>query len=262
MKVRVTEKGLKKIIKESIRSVLNEGSDILYHFTDLTGLMGIVENDEFRLTNNRMAMEGGYVMSLSRTKHGGYGIVMQQLGVDYMLIRLTIDGRKLNQRYKTHPVDDLYMYPDEVLDADPKEREKYKFGQFHWPKSKPGLKSDEYFEYEDRLVSKTPTIPNASSYITRVDMLYVDGINVNDEEMAKFLDKFLRVYAGKIHFYKDEAAFFSQNSAKECPMVVFYKYYWYPLTMLNVKTLPDAKNVMVGIKIGKQIARENGWKGI
>lgn len=265
MKVRLTEKELKKVIKESISSILNEGSDILYHFTDLSGLMGIVENDEFELTDNRMEMEGGYVMSLSRTKFGGYGNVMLEMGANYMLVRLTIDGRKLNQKYKTYPINDLYMYPDEILYTNQKDKELYKFGEFHHPKNKPSETLEPDFEYEDRVISKSPVIPNASTYITRVDILGLD-INTDDEEMAKFLYIFLRDYAGRIHYYNDKGAFFSQNRAKELPMTEFYKDYWYPLFFLvkkmGIKTMPDANGIMAGIRQGKAIAKRCGWKGI
>ena len=45
-------------------------------------------------------------------------------------------------------------------------------------------------------------------------------------------------------------------------MTEFYKDYWYPLTMLNVETMPNAEEIKVGIKQGKEVARKCGWKGI
>ena len=255
MKIKLSETALKQIIKESIRSILNEGTDVLYHFTDLSGLMGIVENDRFELTNNRMATEGGNVMSFSRTKSGGYGEIFAEGPYDYALVRLTIDGRKLNQRYKTYPIDDLYMYPEEVLNLDQDEKAKYKFGQFHWPKEKPGQKNDTEFEYEDRLVTNADTIPNASSYITRIDM-YFSYFCDDDDAMARFLDKLLRTYHGRIHIYGDLKSYLLQNPRGEEPITEFYMDNWVALRKLNVSTMPDGQLIKKCIKAGIERARE------
>ena len=259
MKIRLTEKELKNIIKESIRSIINEGSDILYHFTDLSGLMGIVENDCFELTNNREATEGGNVMSFSRTKSGGYGAIYAEGPYDYALVRLTIDGRKLNQRYKTYPINDLYMYPEEVLDLDQDEKAKYKFGQFHWPKDKPGEKNDREFEYEDRLVTTADTIPGASGYIMRIDM-YFSSPCTDDDLMAQFLDKLLRVYSGRTHVYSDFKSYITQNHNGEEPITEFYKDNWAALRKLNVATMPDGVLIKKSITAGIARARKDGWK--
>ena len=261
MKIIITEKQLKQIINESCRSILNEGSDILYHFTDLTGLMGIVEDNEFELTNNREETEGGNVFSFSRTKSGGYGKVYMEGPYDDAIVRLTIDGRRLNQRYKTYPINDLYMYPEDVLGMEPEEKSEYKFGQFHWPKEKPGEKNSREFEYEDRLVTKEETIPNASSYITRVD-IYFTGYCDDDYAMADFLEVFLPAYAGRIHIYDSQESFFSQNPKGEVPMIDFYKKYWIPLTKIDISEMPDEKEIKAGIKLGKAAARKAGWKGL
>jgi hypothetical protein len=225
------------MVGASVKRILNEGTDVLYHFTDLDGLIGIVNDNAFQLTDNREQTEGGYVFSLSRTKSEGYLRAISQF-YNSWLVRLTIDGRKLNQRYKTYPIDDFYMYPEWVRELEPEEKAQYRFGQFHWPKDKPGEKTSMDYEYEDRVVSKSDTIPNALSYIERIDIL-IDDYGFDNPDVPRVIIKLMEVCPDKIFIYKDENSFRFQKSNGNVSLSDFLTAYWYEFSKMDLKSLPD-----------------------
>ena len=132
--------------------ILSEGiTDIVYHFTSLKNFLSIVKNNEFvlrasNLTKTSEYNKNGYYyyFSTTRGKNGneGYGNAFEGT------VRITLDGRKLSQRYKGQPFD--YWGPS-------------------WPKSE---QNHEYDEMEDRILSNEPVIKNALDYIIRADVLF------------------------------------------------------------------------------------------
>ena len=132
--------------------ILSEGiTDIVYHFTSLENFLSIVKNNEFvlrasNLTKTSEYNKNGYYyyFSTTRGKNGNEGYGMSLEGT----VRITLDGRKLSQRYKGQPFD-------------------------YWgPSWKKNTQSHEYDEMEDRILSNEPVIKNALDYIIRADVLF------------------------------------------------------------------------------------------
>jgi hypothetical protein len=136
-----------------LKNILTEAlSDVVWHFTRMDYAKKIIEQNKFELsiiTGADISKFGGdkqYYLSTARQKWGGYGAIKD--------CRFELDGRKLSQRYKGGAID-------------------------YWgggPKTR---------EYEDRLYSTEPTIPNAKNYIKRVDIL-VEGDRGRGIGDAKF----------------------------------------------------------------------------
>jgi hypothetical protein len=142
---------LKDILTERI-------STVVYHFTTTEAAGYIIDGNKFRLepipigSTNTIKMsdkhkvdpgkkyEEGYYMSVARTKVEGYtkGINSARC----FFVRFELDGNKLSNRYKGGPFD---YFPQHQGD-------------------------NEYEEYEDRIYSKDRFIPNAKSYIKRMDV--------------------------------------------------------------------------------------------
>lgn len=121
-----------------LKNILTEAlSDVVWHFTSLQAAKKIIEQNKFELSIvsgadvSKLGGDKQYYLSTARQKWGGYGKSYD--------CRLELDGRKLSQRYKGGAIDYWQMGPQGT-------------------------------EYEDRLFSNEPTIPNAKNYIKRVDL--------------------------------------------------------------------------------------------
>jgi hypothetical protein len=128
----------------------SSATKILFHYTTLDTLFSILNTDTFLLTPGvgSVADDIGnhyYYMSLTRSRLGGYHSKRLNPGG----VLLTLDGDKLNQRYKSKAID----YWGE-------ESRKYKNGAY---------------EMEDRLFSNEPIIKNARQYIKDVSILMTIG---------------------------------------------------------------------------------------
>lgn len=130
-------------------------SDIVYRLVPFTTALRNLENNEFQLTP--MFVDSGmgdykfqrgklYYLSLARTVTSGFfKHAIQNHTVIYVL-----DGRKLSHNYKGIPVNyysDREFYPDSSKDR----------------------------EAEDRIISDSPVIPNASKYIKEIHILIMDN---------------------------------------------------------------------------------------
>ena len=132
---------LKDILTERI-------SDIVYHFTTTEAASYIIETNRFRLkpilldsvVNVGRDYEEGFYMSVARTKIEGYTKSINSSRCFF--VRFELDGNKLSNRYKGGPFD---YFPQHQGD-------------------------NEYEEYEDRIYSKDMFIPNAKTYIKRMDV--------------------------------------------------------------------------------------------
>jgi hypothetical protein len=135
MKIIITEEQIKKIIKEGT----NRGE--VYYYSDK--IKEILSSNKINLSSNlgsdRDKFGNRYFfLSLSRTPgvNIGYGKTHNE--------RLVLDGNKLNQNFKSIPVD-------------------------YWKGN-----SDRYeveYEYEDRIVTDKPVIDNISKYIIRIEIV-------------------------------------------------------------------------------------------
>jgi len=154
-----------ELLKEHI---LNEGlSQIVYHFTSIDSLYGIVINNKFYLKSGIFGggsdLGGGkrmFYLSTTRNRNAkeGYSFMGKTS------VRITLDGEKLAQKYHGQPFnywgdDSLgrmkYLNPEKV--GMPK----------RWG---PGVGRHAEDETEDRVWSYKATIENALSYIKRVDV--------------------------------------------------------------------------------------------
>lgn len=123
-------------------------SDVAYHFTTMKGATNIIETNRFRLNpvpvdtnvDPGKKYREGYYMSLTRTKSEAYTKWLATS--ECFFVRLELDGGKLSNKYKG--------------------------GGYNYWKDQHG--KDDYEEYEDRLYSADMYIPNAVSYIKRLDL--------------------------------------------------------------------------------------------
>lgn len=127
-----------------INEFLNESKQagILYHFTPLRGLRGIVSYNEMRSGYNYISFTRSFNLELWTSQHGAY-------------CRIAVDGEKLSHKYKIQPylydpTEDKLIPSDAQVDID-KRREWY--GK----------------EREERV--KTSPLLNIKSYVVQVDIL-------------------------------------------------------------------------------------------
>ena len=166
-----------------INEILTEGlSPIVYHYTSLVPGTKIIVNGEFELSSALGSVEEQYAprgypyfLSTTRTKTGGYHNIIGSTTVMFVM-----DGTWYNQRYPAKSVD--YW-----LNRDPKNA----FGRAH--------------EAEDRLFSKTPTIPIGG--VTSVHVLLKD-----EKPESKYISLVRKLIVGAkrrdipAYFYTDEGA--------------------------------------------------------
>src|ERR1017187_3728413 len=113
--------------------MVGEGlSSIVFHYTMFSKLCTILQSNEFRLVS---AVQTGYYFCVARSHMGEYS------GVHSGAVEIVLDGNKLAQHYQAAPVN-------------------------YWGD---GFAKD---EMEDRIYSKTPTIPNAISYMKEIHLLW------------------------------------------------------------------------------------------
>src|SRR5271165_3754524 len=147
-------------------------SKIVFHYTSFHSLYSILQSNEFRMVNSvnpgsaeRLVQPGAvfkrgeegkiqthlptetnraaqkhYYFCVARSPVGKYQ------GVHTGAVEIVLDGDKLAQRYQAAPVD---YWGDEFR--------KHSKGEY---------------EMEDRIYSKTPTIPNAISYMKEIHILW------------------------------------------------------------------------------------------
>ena len=136
-----------------LHGLLNEMlSGDVYHYTSPNAILNILKTNKINLSSNLGGAADQYgnkpfFLSFSRT--GSFKLGYGKKGGDAKA-RIIFDGAKLNNRYKSMPVD-------------------------YWGlKGTADINSRDSFEYEDRILSDKPTIDNALSYIKRIDMLIKD----------------------------------------------------------------------------------------
>lgn len=130
-------------------------SRVIYHYTNLHNAVSILSSGEFQLSSTAGSVEDSwapkgyhYFMSTTRTKFGGFHERTGNGGVMFDL-----DGNYYNARYKSGPVD-------------------------YWGQ-RDASKSQRASESEDRIFSKTPTIPIDG--VTSIHV-YVKPMDAKDRE--------------------------------------------------------------------------------
>jgi len=178
---------IKRLLREGL---INEGgSSVLYHFTNVSRLINILDNNEMYLTptisssnEKKMSKDKYYFLSLTRTKSTshGYGTRFQNVGS----VRIKFDGVKLTSKYKIVPID-----------------------YWQYPRTPDLMKSNIGDEMEDRLVSNNSSLPNINKYIISIDILVGDEVDDRVIELAKSLGV-------KINYFNNLKDFTSGNESK------------------------------------------------
>lgn len=175
-------KSMSRILSEAVGELMEGLTDVVYHYTDISALDGILSTDELKCTvvqgkADSYSRRHLFYISMSRSRNAKVSYYGSRKDV-----RLTLDGRKLSQRFSASPVN-------------------------YWGGSKGDINSG--FEYEDRLFTDRPSIPDAHSYIMRIDVYVPDGLDRTHSRM--------RHAAGRmgipIYFYSDRRAFSGQTGA-------------------------------------------------
>ena len=256
----------------SIKNILQEGvSPIVYHFCPLSTMVQIASDNAFRLastdesqyrSDERMNSfqtgkkdENGksisktypYYLCFSRTPSTLVGYQLMRIyGTknewSNSLVRIEIDGNRLNMNYKGSAVNffidnDPYdesplgrkykMVRDNIIYSIPKQGErkikKYKMPQVNLPSWKRGktpigkngyrlgrvdyesMKRSMLSEYEDRVFSYKPVIENASKYIKRIDV-FVTKASLEKPEVISSLLNIIQVYGeDRVYIYNNKA---------------------------------------------------------
>lgn len=131
--------------------VLVEGiSGVLYHATTVPNLKSIVNDNKFHLSPTFIKDSEGsfskklWYFSTTRSRYGSY-----HRDINNYMALIRLDGRKLSERYSGRPID--YWRGIEGFS------------------DKSGKQLGD--EYEDRIMTDSPVIDKATSYMTQVDFL-------------------------------------------------------------------------------------------
>lgn len=166
-----------ELLKEHI---LNEGlSPVIYHFTDVAALFGIITNNKFYLKSgifgNGSDLGGGkrmFYLSTTRNRNANEGYSRRFVGPRG--VRITLDGQKLSQKYHGSSYN---YWGDGALG-----RMQYLNPEMVGKQRKfdANVSSHVNDETEDRVWSYTATLEDARDYILRVDVCLPDDSEIVD----------------------------------------------------------------------------------
>lgn len=205
----------------SYAHVVNESAgDLEYHYTDLKGILGMMETDTFNLRDyDDVNRAGKYYMSLTRMRSSaeGYGYGMHRNHSP--LFRIELDGRKLNniRNVNIQPYDYVYNNYENIFDEDERETNPRVNGR-KW--------GGESAEAEDSLTLKdgSDQIVDAVDYIRRIDVLL--GHKADNERLLKKFWSSLKTYgdwAEKMHFFSNVNDFnYQRNEISQEDILNFY----------------------------------------
>lgn len=193
-------KYLDKIITEAIDKMLitEMTSSRCYHFCTWPTLVAIASNNQFALRTNVTSRSEHwnqpnrrFYMSLSRVADGRVGYQSYFSNED-ILCRIELDGDKLSDRYRIRPVnwvengnfDTKEKREDRTKRGQSTSKERYTkaAGNGHIPYF---ARVQDEVENEDRVFSDKPIIPNAYSYIKRIDIFLQNTHNFARDYMSK-----------------------------------------------------------------------------
>ena len=152
-------------------------TDIVFHYVSGYRLVSWLEKNQIVLAadfsgsrESELSNKKKYFfLSTTRSRLGGY-----HRNPARMSALVTLDGRKLNQKYSGKPVDYWgYEFRKAAIDpqASPNERES----------------SKSTWEQEDRIFSKDPIIPNAKDYILKIDLLLPINRKTGELDFTQFM---------------------------------------------------------------------------
>ncbi len=181
-------------IDDLYREIIQEGiSSVLFHHTDFINLLSILKTNKFKLSGASDSSQDAYLskgrkyyFSTSRTRTASYRwhSLNRSSGIDAFI---TLDGRSLGARYKGEAVDFFGGMGD-------------------------GPRKSIPYEQEDRIYTNDKEIPNAVSYITKIEIFSKKKIVPTEDQ----IDLLITRTGGRIpiYFYKDESSFISGNHMK------------------------------------------------
>lgn len=199
--IRINENTLRKIIRETIESLLFEGAiDREFHYTSLYGLFGIMYENRFWLTPNEEEYNnycGDNInhLSLSRTRTNTqgyqYGVYAAEEGglsrsPHRSYARIEFDGRKLSsiRGAKIRPFDYYnHLYNSE---SGRQTHTDYYDDRINHPL---GSRRQFWAQSEDRIESKDKYIENAIKYIVRIDVMVKDTEDDEYKKIVKYLSE-------------------------------------------------------------------------
>jgi hypothetical protein len=176
--------------------VLDEGAtSVLYHYTSVRPALKILQSGEFELTSSygnkseeKITPPGyPYYMSTTRSKVGDYHTRYPGSHA----VMFVLDGDKISQRYKVKPVD----YWERMWASD--------------------TSNQRTRESEDRVYSKTPTIPADS--IKEIHQL-VMGADENRGPVIRNMAILAKKKGIPIFFYTDKDSWLLQDKRKAVPV--------------------------------------------
>lgn len=174
------------------REIITESlSRVAYHFTGVPSANQIMKSGQFELSSTFGSVEEQYApkghpyfFSTTRTRLGGYHKIIGSHGVMFVL-----DGNWFNQRYPAGPVD-------------------------YWLNRDPTRSHHRAHEAEDRVFSKTPTIPTDG--VTAIHVYVREDAKVYIKAPARQLLIAAKKRGVPAYFYTDETAwrrFDTRNTA-------------------------------------------------
>ena len=165
---------IRHMVSECIRRVISERvTDILYHYTDLHGLNGI-------LSSNTLKPVDSDSVSFTRQRNSNTGFALQYKGYD-CIVRFKVDGSLINQKYKGGPYNwnagsGVETYKPMLNTAH--------FSHPTDPDSEDFFDDPNFNEQsEDRVYCGKNGITDFSRYVIRTDIL------VNDERLLQTMKK-------------------------------------------------------------------------
>jgi hypothetical protein len=215
--------GYSEYIKESL-------TDKVFHFTYINRLENILDEDVLQTTPVMGTRSDGelnknkfYFLSTTTSRHSdiGYAASLPKSN----LVRLNLNGQKLNNNYKAARVD-YWQRP-----KDPKDP---MYKSYAGGSGKAHLKYvSRQDELEDRLMTDEPVIKNAHKYIDSISVLFEEGAHRFEEDyrtMINCLNKAKELNI-PIYFYDNQKSFDHELKDKAID-----------ITKLNVKEPSDEYN--------------------
>lgn len=195
------------LVKELISPILELAKQRgqLYHFTSFNGLINILKSDTFKGSSANVDKDDldfkSFRLDAEKLKDKGiYSLYFFSTTRDKLLylkdpkiasyeVRLVLDGDKLSSKYRIEP---YYFYHDEMIDE-------------------PNPKYDQD-ESEERIILKnSKEIPNASSYIKKIQIL-MDNIS---GDKTKEIDLLISKYPNIELLFKEKPVSLEKPSLNE-----------------------------------------------
>lgn len=177
-------------LDELYEGLLEEGiSPIVYHNTSVKNLFNILATNKFMLScseldglDSHFNATAPFFLSTSRTRTGSY----RKANFPFAAF-ITLNGRRLAQNYKGVAVD------------------------FYGKRDKSRTHHHDEFEQEDRILSKTNTITNFSSYMIRIELFSKTGLTLTEKERELLYDLSKNI---PVYIYRDEQSFLTGNKRR------------------------------------------------